>query len=235
MLALGHLPRQGDEFQRAHRLDQADVEQPVVDHRVRSNQAAAADQARVADGEGVEPLGHAKVAWLERDGGHDGIELEQRLRSADQVGEPAGDRLQLRRHGYRYLADQAPARGVDENAAVHLAEIDTDFAPFEQHPERRVCLGRNAERGGKVIAGSERDDPDRHVRKRPRSGKAVHRLVDGSVAAGDEQRVASLCGGRHRGPFGIAVTIGHRRRHVVEASPQRRVQRFEVLRPALAP
>ena len=69
VLALGHLPRQGDEFQRAHRLDQADVEQPVVDHRVRRNQAAAADQARVADGEGVEPLGHAKVARLERDGG----------------------------------------------------------------------------------------------------------------------------------------------------------------------
>ena len=44
VVAVGDLPRERHEFQRAHRLDQADVEQAVVDDGVRGDEPAAADQ-----------------------------------------------------------------------------------------------------------------------------------------------------------------------------------------------
>jgi hypothetical protein len=54
VVSCGDTPEQREEIHRRHGLDQADVEPPVVHHRMRSNQTAAADEAGVADGKCVE-------------------------------------------------------------------------------------------------------------------------------------------------------------------------------------
>src|ERR671936_2352484 len=99
MVAARYSPRERCEFDGAHRLDHTDVEQAIVDHGPGGDQTAAADQARVADGERVKTALECLACGFERQTGSDGFELEERLRSADQVRQPAGNRLQVRCDG----------------------------------------------------------------------------------------------------------------------------------------
>ena len=71
------LPQQPQKVDGRHRINQADIEQTVVDDGVRRDEAAAADQPRVAHRERVEHAGFGRAG--EAYGGLHGFVVEQDL------------------------------------------------------------------------------------------------------------------------------------------------------------
>ena len=134
-----------------------DVELAIVEHRIRRNQTAAANQPRVAHREGLEgrPAGRRSGAVV-RD---DRLVPHQHLRAADQVCELAGDRLQLRRDGVGHFRDEAAGRDIHEVLIVEAPEIDLPRLGPAEGVDRLVEVVRDAERGGEVVAGASGTTP----------------------------------------------------------------------------
>src|SRR5581483_12011763 len=93
-------------------------------------------------------------------------------------------------------------RGVDEDAAVHVADVDASRARLGEERRDHRALARIAERAGEVVAGADREQTERRVG----ADQTVRDLVRGPVAAdGDHARVA-VVGRGAREPRGLAGT-----------------------------
>ena len=186
------------ELQRRHGLNQADVEQSIVDHRVGSDEAAAANKPGVTDGERVQ--GHLLIALSASQARVNRVVIEEHLRATDQIRELASQRLQPRVHGVGHLRQETTGGDVDEVAIVQTADVDTGCLAREQQIDGCFNILRQAKRGGEVVARAQWDHAECDgFQSAIDTGDAVDGLVQRAVAACNEEMVVaifdSLCGG----------------------------------------
>ena len=222
-----HPPGQRDPGEEVARVQDHDVELPVVDRGVGQQRHAGLEEADVADHDGAGPV-PGELAAVDGDLDPDGGE-HQRLQGREDVGEPADPLLDV-------LVDALHDRGVEAHAGHHhevgvldavaadLDHVDGPVLAGERDVDRGADVERDVEVAGQQVAGAGRDDADRDAG----AGQLGAHLADGAVAAADQDQV----GAGDRGRLGHAgagvldrrVVPGRRRpaglrRHRVRRSP----------------
>ena len=194
-----HPPGQGDPGEEVPRVQDHDVELPVVDRGVRQQRHARLEEADVADHDGAGAV-PGELAAVDRHLDPDGGE-HQRLQRREDVGEPADPLLDV-------LVDALHDRGVEAHAGHHhevgvldvvaadLDQVDRPVLAVQRHVDRGPDVERDVEVAGQQVAGAGRHDPDRDAG----AGELRTHLADGAVPAADEDQV----GARHRGRLGHA-------------------------------
>ena len=171
--------------QGADRLRDDDVGLLVVEHAVRGQRRAAADGPAEPDADLQHPT-RGQRSTVHPHGQRPAGSGEAGRHAADQVRQPAEARLQRRRLPCRLRAD-AEVHRVDHHAAGVVDEqVESPGTAVEHHPRGRRRVERQADRAGQIVAGAERDQPDRSVQP----VGPVQRLDDGvhaAVAAADHQ------------------------------------------------
>ena len=119
------------------------------------------------------------------------IEAQQRSKRGDDNGEAlASPETRLLPiaidHHQRVQADCAV---VDEDAVVHLADVDPAILARRDQPGGVVEMGRNAEIAREMVESPERQDPEPRSGPDQRRGRGADRSV---AAADDQQRIAAF-------------------------------------------
>src|SRR5258705_13213103 len=114
---------------------------------------------------------------------------------ADEIAERRADDARARDDALGDMAVDPHARGVEEDAAVHIADIDATRARLREEREELLALAWIAERAREVIARSDRAQRERDIA----AHKTVRDLIRGAIAADrDDTLVAILDRGRWR-------------------------------------
>src|SRR5258706_7916200 len=98
---------------------------------------------------------------------------------ADEIAERRADDARARDDALGDVAVDPHARGIEEDAAVHIADIDAARAGLREEREKLLALARIAERAREVIARADRVERERDVA----AHEPIRDLVRGAIAA----------------------------------------------------
>ena len=153
------------------------------------------------------------------------------LRAADQVGEFASDRFQLRVDRIGDLRDEATCGDVDETLIVQAADIDSRGVTPEERFDGVRNVGRKAERRREVIARAQRDHAKGDLRQAMiKTRDAVQDLVERPVAAAHEEMIVAVADGLLGHLGRIAFGRGNDDVQQADAFTQLTVDRCQVVR-----
>src|SRR5467141_4011823 len=111
-----------------------------------------------------------------------------RHEGADEVAERRTDDARARLDPFGDVAVDAHTRGVHEDPAVHVADIDHTASRAREEAPDVASLAWIAERAGEVVPRSDRIQGERGAG----ADKAVGDLVRGPVAADGDDRAATV-------------------------------------------
>src|SRR5439155_19677352 len=123
---------------------------------------------------------------------------------ADEIAESLADDPRARFDALRDVAIDTHARGVDEDAAVHLADVDDATTRAGEESRDVATFARITERAREIVPR-----PDRIERERgARSDQPVSDLIGRSVAADGDDGAAAIHGRLSRDARGLARRWG---------------------------